>query len=79
VQSFETSLRVVLQQFLDPNFSTAAHAPHPPLDRRRMVTAEMNQHHGLLEDVQTSTKLPFHEAGPVSLEDAIVLPPPFSS
>ena len=77
MQSFETSLRVVLQQFLDPNFSAATYAPHAPLDGRRMIASEMDQHHGLLEDVHTSTKLPFDEPRPICLEDAIMFSPPF--
>ena len=79
MQSFEASLRVVLQKLLDPYFSTATHAPHSPLDRRRVITAEMDQHQSLLEDVQTSSELSFDEPRSVSLEDAVMFSPPFSS
>ena len=69
---------MVLQQFLDPYSSTAAHAPRSPLDRRRMITSEMHQHHGLLEDVHTSSELPFDEARSIRFKDAVMFSPPFS-
>ena len=70
---------MMLQQFLDPDFSSATHAPHAPLDGRRMITSEMHQHHGLLEDVHTSSELPFDEARSIRFKDAVMFSPPISS
>ena len=70
---------MVLQQLLDPNASSSPHAPRSPLDGRRMITSEMHQDHGLLEDVHTSSELSFDKSRSISLEDAIMFSPPFSS
>ena len=70
---------MVLQQLLDPYAPSSTHAPHAPLDRRRMIPSEMDQHHGLLEDVHTSSELPFDEARSIRFKDAVMFSPPFSS